>query len=165
MAHTGSLSAVAGTVRAMVSNFDHVTIVVEDVEAATKFFGLLGFEFDRAVVISGPAMEAYMGVPGIEADHVTLVIPGSVPRQEVQLLHYRAPAAEHDDGSGVLTRTGFNHVCFAVEDFDAAVDRLVSAGVELRNAPMDFHERRLVFLRGPSDVVVELAEWVTPRPA
>ena len=149
----------------MVSNFDHVTLVVTDVEEATKFFGLLGFELDRAVVISGPRMDAYMGVPGIEADHVTLVIPGSKPRQEIQLLHYRNPSVTRDDGSGVLDRTGFNHFCFAVDDLDAAVERLVAAGVELRNTPMTFNDRRLVFLHGPSDVVVELAEWVTPRPA
>ncbi|HZP28208.1 MAG TPA: VOC family protein [Acidimicrobiia bacterium] len=149
----------------MVSNFDHMTIVVADVEEATKFFGLLGFEHDRTVVISGPRIEAYMGVPGIEADHVTLVLTGSSPRQEVQLLHYRNPAAQPDDGSGVLDRIGFNHVCFAVDDLDATVERLLAAGVELRNTPMDFLDRRLVFLRGPSDVVVELAQWVTPRPA
>jgi catechol 2,3-dioxygenase-like lactoylglutathione lyase family enzyme len=148
----------------MVSNFDHVTIVVTDVEEATKFFGHLGFELDREVFISGPRMDAYMGVPGLEADHITLVIPGSSPRQEVQLLHYHSPPVKADDGSGVLDRVGFNHVCFAVDDLDGAVERLVAAGVELRNQPMDFNDRRLVFLRGPSDVVVELAQWVTSRP-
>ena len=75
----------------MISNFDHVTVVVVDVDEAVNFFGLLGFELDRSVVISGPVMDAYMGVPGIVADHITLVIPGSEPRQEVQLLHYRSP--------------------------------------------------------------------------
>ena len=149
----------------MVSNFDHVTIVVDDAEEAMKFFGLLGFVLDREVRISGPRMDEYMGVPGLDADHITLVIPGSSPRQEIQLLHYHAPPVKADDGSGVLDRTGFNHVCFAVDDLDAAVDDLVAAGVELRNHPMDFNDRRLVFLRGPSNVVVELAQWITPRPA
>jgi catechol 2,3-dioxygenase-like lactoylglutathione lyase family enzyme len=143
----------------MISNFDHVTVVVADVDDAVGFFALLGFELDRSVVISGPVMEAYMGVPGIEADHITLVIPGSDPRQEVQLLHYHAPDVVVDAGSGFLARTGFNHVCFRVDDLDAAVAKLTAAGVELRNSPMDFHERKLVFLKGPSNVVVELAEW------
>jgi catechol 2,3-dioxygenase-like lactoylglutathione lyase family enzyme len=150
---------------ANVSNFDHVTIVVTDVEEATKFFGLLGFVLDREVLIKGPRMDDYMGVPGLEADHVTLVIPGSSPRQEIQLLHYHAPPVKPDDGSGVLDRIGFNHVCFAVDDLDGAVEDLVAAGVELRNHPMDFNDRRLVFLHGPSNVVVELAQWITPRPA
>jgi catechol 2,3-dioxygenase-like lactoylglutathione lyase family enzyme len=144
----------------MVSNFDHMTIVVTDADEAVAFFALLGFELVRSVVISGPVIEAYMGVPGIEADHLTLVIPGSEPRQEVQLLHYHAPPVDLDGGSGNLARTGFNHVCFRVDDLEAAVAHLRANGVELRNSPMDFLDRKLVFLRGPSDVVVELAEWI-----
>jgi catechol 2,3-dioxygenase-like lactoylglutathione lyase family enzyme len=144
----------------VVSNFDHVTIVVEDVDAAIGFFALLDFTVDKSVVISGPVMEQYMGVAGIEADHVTLVIPDADPRQEVQLLHYLAPPVQSDDGSGDLGRIGFSHVCFRVADLDATVRRLVEAGVQLRNEPMVFHDRKLVFVRGPSDVVVELAEWI-----
>ena len=76
------------------------------------------------------------------------------------MLRYVNPPVEHDDESGDLARTGFNHVCFRVDDLDAAVDKLTAAGVELRNRPMVFHDRKLVFLRGPSDVVVELAQWL-----
>jgi catechol 2,3-dioxygenase-like lactoylglutathione lyase family enzyme len=144
----------------MISNFDHVTIVVEDAEEAIKFFALLGFVFDKSVMISGDVMGEYMGVSGIEAEHITLVIPDAKPRQEIQMLRYLKPVVEDDGESGVLTRTGFNHVCFRVDDLDAAVEKLVAAGVELRNRPMVFHDRKLVFTRGPSDVVVELAEWL-----
>jgi catechol 2,3-dioxygenase-like lactoylglutathione lyase family enzyme len=70
----------------MVKNFDHVTIVVRDLEAAKRFFGLLGFGHDRSVVISGPVFSDYMSISGIEADHVTLVLAGANPREEVQLL-------------------------------------------------------------------------------
>ena len=59
-------------VRRMVKHFDHVTIVVRDVEKAKKFFGLLGFEETMSVVISGEEMSRYMGIDGIEAEHVTL---------------------------------------------------------------------------------------------
>ena len=142
-----------------VSNFDHMTIVVNDVDEALMFFGHLGFALDKSVVIKGPAMDAYMGIDGLEADHVTLVIPESDPRQEIQLLHYHAPPVQNDGDSGDLLRTGFNHVCFRVSDLDAEVKRLVAAGIELRNTPMDFHSRKLVFLRGPSNIVVELAQW------
>ena len=38
--------------------------------------------------------------------------------------------------------------------------RLATAGVAPRNEPMVFHDRKLVFLNGPGDVVVELAEWL-----
>ena len=56
----------------MVRKFDHVTIVVRDVEAAKRFFGLLGFKEVTSVVISGQVMDDYMGIKGLEADHVTI---------------------------------------------------------------------------------------------
>ena len=75
----------------MLKRFDHVTVVVRDLDAARAFFGLLGFKEDKAVVISGPTFAAYMDVQGIEADHVTLVLSGADPSVEVQLLRYRHP--------------------------------------------------------------------------
>jgi catechol 2,3-dioxygenase-like lactoylglutathione lyase family enzyme len=144
----------------MISNFDHMTVAVTDLEEAIQFFGLLGFQVAQSVVISGEAMDEYMGVPGLKADHVTLVIPSAQPRQEVQLLRYHEPQVAVDDGSGDLVRTGFNHVCFRVTNLDAALESLAEAGVKPRNQPMVFHDRKLVFLNGPSNVVVELAEWL-----
>jgi hypothetical protein len=48
-----------------------------------------------------------------------------------------------------------------VDDLDAILGRLVAAGIRTRNEVMEFHDRRLVFLVGPGDVTIELAEWVT----
>jgi len=39
------------------------------------------------------------------------------------------------------------------------VARLKANGVQLRNAVMDFNNRKLVFLSGPEGITVELAEW------
>jgi catechol 2,3-dioxygenase-like lactoylglutathione lyase family enzyme len=143
----------------MVKSFDHVTIVVRDVAAATRFFGLLGFKETKSVVISGKTMEDYMGIAGIEADHVTLALEHVTPHTEVQLLHYRNPAALADPSIDKLNKLGFNHICFAVDDLDAEIAKLEAAGVKLRNKFMRFHSRKLVFLRGPEDITVELAEW------
>jgi catechol 2,3-dioxygenase-like lactoylglutathione lyase family enzyme len=142
----------------MVTNFDHVTVVVRDVEAAKHFFSLLGFEHERSVVISGEVFANYMGVPGIEADHVTLVLKDAVPRTEVQLLRYHNPNATPNPTIEQLTTIGFNHVCFAVDDLEAEVRRLAGAGIETRTKVLDFHERKLVFLRGPEGITVELSQ-------
>lgn len=143
----------------MIKNFDHVTIVVRDVEAAKRFFALLGFKEDKSVVIAGGQFAAYMGVDGIEAEHVTLVLDNVSPRTEVQLLKYRHPIAIPDPAVSNLTKLGFNHVCFAVDNLEAEVARLKAEGVQLRNDVMNFHDRKLVFLWGPEDITVELAEW------
>jgi catechol 2,3-dioxygenase-like lactoylglutathione lyase family enzyme len=75
----------------VVKNADHVTLVVRDVEAAKKFFALLGFKDEIDTVISGEALSTYMGIKNIEAEHITLVLQGCTPRFEIQLLHYMKP--------------------------------------------------------------------------
>jgi catechol 2,3-dioxygenase-like lactoylglutathione lyase family enzyme len=140
--------------------FDHLTIVVTELDAATRFFGFLGFVERTSVVVSGEEMSRYMGIPHWKADHVTLVLDGGATRQEIQLLRFHEPRAGVDPSAGALDRTGFNHVCFRVKDLDAVVATLAGHGILARNEVMDFHDRRLVFLDGPG-IVVELAEWVT----
>lgn len=147
----------------MIKHFDHLTIVVSDLQAARHFFTLLGFAEVAAVTIKGRQFEDYMGVKGIEAEHVTLALKDAVPRTEVQLLKYRHPDAKPQSESSDLTRLGFNHICFAVENLDAEVARLKANGVQFRNDVMSFHERKLVFLAGPEGITVELAQWDRPR--
>ncbi len=125
--------------------------------------GILGFVRDNAVVASGETMAEFMGIPGWESDHVTLVLRGAPVRQEIQLLRFHHPIVEIDERSGYLARSGFNHVCFRVDDLDNTLGRFAALGHTPRNIVMDFHDRRLVFLDGPAGVVVELAEWkITP---
>ena len=143
----------------MIRHFDHVTVCVRDVDAAKRFFGLLGFEEDKSVVISGEPFASYMGLDQIEADHVTLAIPGLVPRFEVQLLHYRHPEAATDPNIARLDKLGFNHICFAVDDAEAVVTHLRSHGVVVRGELEGFHNRRLFFVTGPEGITVELAQW------
>lgn len=144
----------------MIMHFDHVTIVVRDTEEAKAFFALLGFVEQQRVVISGEQFSAYMGIPGIEAEHVTLALMNSSPRLEVQLLRYRHPQPILDPDVLNLNKVGFNHICLAVDDIEAEVQRLTENGVRLRNELMQFHDRKLVFLRGPEGVTVELAQWM-----
>jgi len=143
----------------MLKRFDHVTIVVRDIAGAIAFFEALGFYLDKDVVISGPVFSAYMGVPDIEAQHVTLVLQGAPSRTEIQLLHYIGLEQAADPGVADLTRLGFNHICFAVDDLDAEVERLRAAGITVRTDVLDFHQRKLVFLTGPEGITVELSEW------
>ncbi|HEU4683598.1 MAG TPA: VOC family protein [Nitrospira sp.] len=143
----------------MIHHLDHVTVVVRDVAQAKAFFALLGFVEEKSVVISGEEFSRYMGVDGIEAEHVTLVSKQAKPRFEIQLLRYIRPPHVPDADVANLAKPGYNHICFAVTDLDAEVKRLTGRGVTLRSGVLDFHARKLVFLSGPEGITVELAEW------
>ena len=144
----------------MVQRFDHVTIVVQDIDRAKAFFAVLGFAEAMSVIISGEPFASYMGVPGVKAEHVTLVLENVSPRTEVQLLRYLHPEPLPDPYIRDLHRLGFNHVCFAVDDIEAEVVKLRAHGFMTRNEIMDFHSRKLVFIEGPEAVTIELAQWV-----
>ncbi len=143
----------------MITHFDHVTIVVSDVEKAKAFFTLLGFVEQQTVVISGDKFSKFMGVAGIEAEHVTLALAGASPRLEIQLLRYRQPTPLPNPDIARLDRLGFNHICLAVDDIEAEIAKLRASGVELRNEIMQFHNRKLAFISGPEGVTIELAQW------
>ena len=81
----------------MSAGFDHLTIVVTDLDDAKRFFGTLGFAESHSVVVKGPTMAVYMGISDWEADHVTLVDQGAPVHQEIQLLRFHRPDAAIDD--------------------------------------------------------------------
>jgi catechol 2,3-dioxygenase-like lactoylglutathione lyase family enzyme len=143
----------------MVKHFDHLTIVVHDIDRAKAFFSALGFAEAISVVIAGEPFASYMGVAGIEAEHVTLVLEHASPRTEIQLLRYRHPDPLPDPHIRDLNKLGMNHICFAVDDIEAEVARLRASGFRTRNDVMDFHSRKLVFVEGPEGVTVELSQW------
>ena len=132
---------------------------MRDVDRAKAFFAVLGFKEAISVVIAGEPFASYMGVPGIEAEHVTLVLENLTPRTEIQLLHYRHPDPLPDPHIRDLYKIGMNHVCFTVDDIEGEVAKFRAAGFKTRNEIMDFHSRKLVFLDGPEGVTVELSQW------
>jgi catechol 2,3-dioxygenase-like lactoylglutathione lyase family enzyme len=144
----------------MVKHFDHLTIVVQDIDCAKELFALLGFVEAMSVIISGELFASYMSVPGIKAEHVTLVLENASPRTEIQLLRYLHPEPLPDPYVRELHKLGFNHICFAVDNIEAEVAKLRARGFKTRNEIMDFHSRRLVFIEGPEGVTIELAQWV-----
>ena len=66
------------------------------------------------------------------------------------------PAHLPDADVAKLAKLGYNHICFAVSDLDAEVERLTNQGVPLRTEALDFHARKLVFLSSPEGMTVEL---------
>ncbi|WP_057461013.1 VOC family protein [Pseudovibrio sp. POLY-S9] len=142
---------------------DHVTVAVRNLEEARAFFNLLDFEEAKSLVISGPVFSKYMGISDLEAEHVTLVLKGHSPRFEIQLLHYSNPEPRSEPYPEDLCRTGYNHLCFAVDDLEDRLSKLQAAGFKARSEVMEFNDRKLVFLFGPEKITLELAQWTKPE--
>lgn len=145
----------------MIRNPDHVTIAVTDADAAIAFFGLLDFELDHIVQINGGEPAAYMGNPEMKAAHITLVLKGSVPEFQIQLLQFTRPAPDGPVPEQSRTRNrGFNHLAFRVDSLAETAAHLKTNGVRALTEEMDYISRRLQFFEGPEQVTIELVEWV-----
>jgi catechol 2,3-dioxygenase-like lactoylglutathione lyase family enzyme len=145
----------------LVRNPDHVTIAVADGESAIAFFELLGFRKQHVEMIDGGPPAKFMGMPGMKAEHITLVLEGAEPRFEIQLLEFE-PAPPEDPGEHPtnLRQRGYNHLAFRVDDIAAATSHLVSNGVKMLSDEMDYISRRLRFFEGPEGITLELVQWV-----
>jgi catechol 2,3-dioxygenase-like lactoylglutathione lyase family enzyme len=147
----------------MILHPDHITVAVRDADAAIRFFGLLGFVPDHVVTIDGGEPAAYMGMPTMRAEHITLVLEGADPRFEIQLLQFAdslPPEAAHGAVPSNHTVTGLNHIALRVDDIAATREHLLAHGVIALNDEMDYISRKLQFFRGPDGVTVELVEAV-----
>jgi catechol 2,3-dioxygenase-like lactoylglutathione lyase family enzyme len=144
----------------MVRNPDHVTVAVADAAAAIRFFALLGFHEDHVVAIDGGEPARYMGMPGMKAQHITLVLEGAEPRFEIQLLQFD-PSPPDDPGEHPtnLRRRGYNHLAFRVDDIEAATRDLEANGVKMLSDEMDYISRRLRLFEGPEGITLELVQW------
>jgi catechol 2,3-dioxygenase-like lactoylglutathione lyase family enzyme len=144
-------------------NPDHVTVAVADSAAAIAFFELLGFQKGHVATIDGGDPARYMGMPDMKAQHITLVLEGSEPHFEIQLLEFDPrPGDDPGEHPTNLRRRGYNHLAFRVDDIAAVTAHLVDNGVTMLSDEMDYISRRLRFFEGPEGITLELVQWVEP---
>jgi catechol 2,3-dioxygenase-like lactoylglutathione lyase family enzyme len=137
--------------------FDHVGVVVDDLDAATAFFVGLGFEREGGTTVDGEVVDKINGLDGVRADVVMVRTPDRTGKLE--LVKYHSPADEN--GAQVLppNRLGFRHIAIEVDDLNAIVDDLRDKGFDPVGEVADYgNVYRLVYVRGPEGLIVEFAQ-------
>jgi catechol 2,3-dioxygenase-like lactoylglutathione lyase family enzyme len=137
---------------------DNVLIVVEDLEAATAFFGELGMELEGETTVEGPWVDQVLGLDGVRADIAMMRTPDG--HGGVELTRFRTPPAVRAEPAGAPANAlGIRRIMFAVDDLDDVVARLRTHGGELVGEIAQYEDSyRLCFLRGPEGVIVGLAQ-------
>ena len=137
---------------------DHVSVVVDDLEAAKVFFVELGMELEGEAPIEGPSVDRLNAIDGIRVDIAMMRVPGSSDR--VELTRFHTPAAiGADQAAAPPNALGLRSVMFAVDDLDDTLDRLRAHGAELVGSVERFgNGYRLAYVRGPAGIIVALAE-------
>ena len=143
-----------------VQRLDNVAIVVDDLDAAIAFFTDLGLEFEDRAFIEGDFADQTVGLDGIRSEIAMMRTPDGHGRLE--LTTYLSPEASAPSPAVPPPNTlGLHRVMFAVDDLDATLARLRPHGAEpLRDVANYEDVYRLCYLRGPSGIIVALAERV-----
>lgn len=116
----------------MITGLDHVSLVVADIEAMTAFYrDVCGLAVRDGREVHN-AFAAH--VLGFEDAHVRVVQFGAAnDTTRLELIQYFAPVG--GDGHGPKNALGAGHVCFNVDDLEAAYRPLREAGVRFVAAP------------------------------
>ena len=141
-----------------IKRLDHVSVVVDDLAAATAFFTVLGMTREDEMPIEGPWVDRVNGLEGVQVDIVMMRTPDGHGRLE--LTRFRHPElVEIEPAIAPPNALGLRSVMFAVESVDDTVARLRAIGAELVGEVAQYEDKyRLCYVRGPAGIIVALAE-------
>ena len=141
-----------------IQRMDHVSVVVDDLEAAIAFFAELGMELEGKAPIEGDSVDRVSGLDGVRVEIAMMRVPDGNGRLELTRFH--TPAAVSAEPENAPSNTlGLRSVMFAVDDIDAAVAALRARGAELVGEVVQYEDSyRLCYVRGPAGIIVALAE-------
>jgi catechol 2,3-dioxygenase-like lactoylglutathione lyase family enzyme len=142
-----------------IQRMEHVGIVVDDLAAATDFFGELGLELQSEGQVEGRWVDRVVGLEGVRVEYAMVETPDGQGRLE--LIKFHAPSGRGGDRHAPANTPGIRHLAFAVGDIDAVVTRLRARGAELVGEVENYEDiYRLCYVRGPEGIIVELAERI-----
>jgi catechol 2,3-dioxygenase-like lactoylglutathione lyase family enzyme len=141
-----------------IMRMDHVSVVVDDLEAATAFFAELGMELEGEATIEGPWVDRVNGLDDVRVEIAMMRTPDGHGRLE--LTKFLTPTAVSPEPANALGNTlGLRSIMFAVDALDATFAGLRAHGAELVGEVVQYEDSyRLCYVRGPAGVIVALAE-------
>lgn len=140
-----------------VKRMDNVGIVVEDLDAAIKFFIELGFTLEGRMPIEGEWAGRVTGVRGQRVEIAMMRTPDGHSRLE--LSRFNAPAISSDHRKAPVNSLGYLRVMFTVEDIDKTVARLTKLGAAVVNEVVNYDNiYRLCYIRGAEGILIGLAQ-------
>jgi glyoxylase I family protein len=135
---------------------ENVGIAVRDLEAAIAFFTDLGLSVLGRDTVSGEWADTAVGLDGNHAHVAVLQTPDGGGRLE--LFEYVHPDAI-ETGPTRPNEIGMHRVAFSVDDLDEALEIAARHGCHpLRGVATYLDVYKLTYLRGPSGILVMLAE-------
>ena len=136
---------------------DNVSIVVEDLDAATAFFVELGLTLEGRAHVEGDWAGRVTGVRDQRVEIAMLRTPDGHSR--IELSRFDAPAIASDHRKAPVNSLGYLRVMFAVEDIDNTLTRIAKLGATVVDEVVNYKDvYRLCYIRGPEGILIGLAQ-------
>lgn len=143
----------------MAITLENVGIAVADLEAAIAFFTDLGLTLLGRDTVRGEWTDTAVGLDDNHADIAMLKTPDGHGR--IELFEYRHPPAIQSEPTRP-NEIGMHRVAFSVDDIDKALETAARHGCHpLRGVATYRDVYRLTYVRGPSGIIVMLAQRLT----
>jgi glyoxylase I family protein len=140
----------------MAIKLENVGIAVRDIEAAIAFFTDLGLTVVGRDTVSGEWTDTAVGLDGNHANIAMLETPDG--HGQLELFEYIHPEAIESEPTRP-NDIGMHRVAFSVDDIDEALEIAAKHGCyPLRGVGTYEDLYKLSYLRGPSGIIVMLAE-------
>ena len=135
---------------------ENVGIAVRDLEATISFFTDLGLTVVGRDTVSGEWTDTAVGLDGNHANIAMLQTPDGHGR--IELFEYIHPEAIESKPTRP-NEIGMHRVAFSVDDLDKALEIAAKHGCRpLRGVATYEDAYKLTYVRGPSGIIVMLAE-------
>lgn len=147
-----------------VKRMDNVGIVVEDLDAAIKFFTELGLNLEGRMPIEGDWAGRVTGVRDQRVEIAMMITPDGHSR--IELSRFDAPAIVSDHRNAPVNSLGYLRVMFTVEDISDTLARLSRLGASVVDEIVDYQGiYRLCYIRGPEGILIGIAQELSPQGA
>lgn len=140
-----------------IQQLHHVSVVVDDLEAAIAFFRALGMELEGEASIAGEAVDRVNAIEGVRAQIAMMRTPDD--RGRLELTRFDHPAAVRGEDQSTPNLLGLRSVMFQVDDVDVTFAAVRPHGATLVGEIARYGDvYRLAYVRGPAGIIVALAE-------
>lgn len=141
-----------------VRSFEHVGIIVEDLEEVAGFFELLGFRRGETARVGGAWADRVNGLTGTDVEMVFVTAPdGSGALELSRFLRPVSPASTAE--AAPSNALGLRHLAYRVDDVASLVTRVRAAGYDTMAEIVNYEDQWLVcYVRGPEGLIVELGQ-------
>lgn len=139
--------------------FENIGIAVRDLDATIAFFTDLGLSVVGRDEVSGEWASTAVGLDGNHARIAVLQTPDG--HGQVELFEYIHPEAIETEPTRP-NEIGMHRIAFSVDDIDASLAIAARHGFHPLRGVANYRDiYRLTYLRGPSGIILMLAQDLT----